>query len=990
MNLKHKKVLIFFLTGFLVIQPFSASFLTNTAEATTCADECAYVGQTQTSGDSYRVCGNYDSDCCLEWSQWYNNEPTCADECAYEGQTKCYDSTHKQACGNYDSDCCLEWSSAQSCGSGQTCQNGSCINQQVNDAVTGSLSVSSYSVCLGTSIAVTLNGQDDDGMHRLKLMINDGENSYTHDCYDAESCSKTWNITKSTVGSYKLTAKFFGTKPDGVLEVYSIDDIYIEFRECPVPTVDIKANGSDGPVSISYNTSANLTWTSTNANSCTASGAWSGTKATAGSQSTGNLTSQKTYTITCSGDGGSASDSVTVNVDQNNPPLADAGPDKEIFETESVILEGDGSDPDGDAITYHWTCSEGSLSDPSVERPVFYGPVVSSNTTYTCTLEVTDSHGASDSDSMNILVKEHHCLTLSVSLSADPIFGCKPLNGVDLTASVSGSASGEVTYFFDCTNDGTWEKIISSDNTSYTAANLCNYSSSGTYTAKTRVQREGLSAENTVEITATTCNTPSEVDIKANGSDGPITISYNNSAQLTWISENVDSCYASNDWSGTKATAGSQSTGNLTDSKVYNITCSGPSGAVSDSVIVNIESQSTNPPVADAGPDKEVYENHSVTLNGYGYDPDGGSVDYYWTCSNGSLSSRYSEDPIYYAPSVSSDRYYSCTLEVTDNEGDTDTDTMQVLVKEDNYNDDIPPVADAGPDKEVYENHSVTLNGYGYDPDGGSVDYYWTCSNGSLSSRYSEDPIYYAPSVSSDRYYSCTLEVTDNEGDTDTDTMQVLVKEEEENDMSDISVKKTVKNLTRGDTVWYNSLYAKPGDRLLFRIEIEATGDGEARDIMFKDDFPEELEYEGHLIIDNSSDSRNPSTHAINVGDLSEDDSMIITFEAEVGTKENFNYGRNDLYNEALVYTTNDSDTDSCKIMVTRTGVAGSATDVNTGITNRIIDSIILPLLLAIALVWILRSKIVGLDKWLEARRRDLEEYRAQKKLNKEMARLKI
>jgi hypothetical protein len=895
MNLKHKKVLIFFLTGFLVIQPFSASFLTNTAEATTCADECAYVGQTQTSGDSYRVCGNYDSDCCLEWSQWYNNEPTCADECAYEGQTKCYDSTHKQACGNYDSDCCLEWSSAQSCGSGQTCQNGSCINQQVNDAVTGSLSVSSYSVCLGTSIAVTLNGQDDDGMHRLKLMINDGENSYTHDCYDAESCSKTWNITKSTVGSYKLTAKFFGTKPDGVLEVYSIDDIYIEFRECPVPTVDIKANGSDGPVSISYNTSANLTWTSTNANSCTASGAWSGTKATAGSQSTGNLTSQKTYTITCSGDGGSASDSVTVNVDQNNPPLADAGPDKEIFETESVILEGDGSDPDGDAITYHWTCSEGSLSDPSVERPVFYGPVVSSNTTYTCTLEVTDSHGASDSDSMNILVKEHHCLTLSVSLSADPIFGCKPLNGVDLTASVSGSASGEVTYFFDCTNDGTWEKIISSDNTSYTAANLCNYSSSGTYTAKTRVQREGLSAENTVEITATTCNTPSEVDIKANGSDGPITISYNNSAQLTWISENVDSCYASNDWSGTKATAGSQSTGNLTDSKVYNITCSGPSGAVSDSVIVNIESQSTNPPVADAGPDKEVYENHSVTLNGYGYDPDGGSVDYYWTCSNGSLSSRYSEDPIYYAPSVSSDRYYSCTLEVTDNEGDTDTDTMQVLVKE-----------------------------------------------------------------------------------------------EEENDMSDISVKKTVKNLTRGDTVWYNSLYAKPGDRLLFRIEIEATGDGEARDIMFKDDFPEELEYEGHLIIDNSSDSRNPSTHAINVGDLSEDDSMIITFEAEVGTKENFNYGRNDLYNEALVYTTNDSDTDSCKIMVTRTGVAGSATDVNTGITNRIIDSIILPLLLAIALVWILRSKIVGLDKWLEARRRDLEEYRAQKKLNKEMARLKI
>ena len=82
------------------------------------------------------------------------------------------------------------------------------------------------------------------------------------------------------------------------------------------PTVDIKANNSDGPITTAYNTSANLTWTSQNANSCIASGAWSGSKSTSGSQSTGNLTSSKTYTITCSGSGGSASDSVTINVQQ--------------------------------------------------------------------------------------------------------------------------------------------------------------------------------------------------------------------------------------------------------------------------------------------------------------------------------------------------------------------------------------------------------------------------------------------------------------------------------------------------------------------------------------------------------------------------------------------------------------------------------------------------------------------------------------------------
>ncbi len=76
------------------------------------------------------------------------------------------------------------------------------------------------------------------------------------------------------------------------------------------PSVDLRAN----PITINYNSSATLSWTSSNANSCSASGDWSGSKSTSGSESTGNLTSSKRYTITCSGPGGTASDSVTVNV----------------------------------------------------------------------------------------------------------------------------------------------------------------------------------------------------------------------------------------------------------------------------------------------------------------------------------------------------------------------------------------------------------------------------------------------------------------------------------------------------------------------------------------------------------------------------------------------------------------------------------------------------------------------------------------------------
>jgi len=51
----------------------------------------------------------------------------CTDECSPSGARTCVDSTHYKVCGNYDSDSCLEWSSTTSCPSGQTCSNGQCV-----------------------------------------------------------------------------------------------------------------------------------------------------------------------------------------------------------------------------------------------------------------------------------------------------------------------------------------------------------------------------------------------------------------------------------------------------------------------------------------------------------------------------------------------------------------------------------------------------------------------------------------------------------------------------------------------------------------------------------------------------------------------------------------------------------------------------------------------------------------------------------------------
>lgn len=77
----------------------------------------------------------------------------------------------------------------------------------------------------------------------------------------------------------------------------------------PPPTVTLTAE----PAAILINTSTTLNWSSTNATACTASDGWSGDKAATGTESTGPLAATTTFTLTCTGVGGSTTQQVTVS-----------------------------------------------------------------------------------------------------------------------------------------------------------------------------------------------------------------------------------------------------------------------------------------------------------------------------------------------------------------------------------------------------------------------------------------------------------------------------------------------------------------------------------------------------------------------------------------------------------------------------------------------------------------------------------------------------
>jgi len=94
--------------------------------------------------------------------------------------------------------------------------------------------------------------------------------------------------------------------------------------------------------------------------------------------------------------------------DYNTPPVADAGPDQNVAQMTSVILNGSASnDPDGDPLSYSWSfnsCPQGScpaISGANTATPSFVANKVG---TYTLSLTVNDGLAASPADSMSVNV----------------------------------------------------------------------------------------------------------------------------------------------------------------------------------------------------------------------------------------------------------------------------------------------------------------------------------------------------------------------------------------------------------------------------------------------------------------------------------------------------------------------------------------------------------------------------------------------------------
>ena len=138
---------------------------------------------------------------------------------------------------------------------------------------------------------------------------------------DADSCTafSSWSGARSTNGYqvvsptvtsiYTLTCNSNG----GIVS----DSVAVTVNQ---PTAQVPAaNLSVSASRIDKGQSATLSWSSTNATGCTASGAWGGSRNISGIVTVSPVVTS-TYTLTCNGAGGSASASPSVTVTVNQPP----------------------------------------------------------------------------------------------------------------------------------------------------------------------------------------------------------------------------------------------------------------------------------------------------------------------------------------------------------------------------------------------------------------------------------------------------------------------------------------------------------------------------------------------------------------------------------------------------------------------------------------------------------------------------------------------
>ncbi|MBM4177212.1 DUF11 domain-containing protein, partial [Candidatus Gribaldobacteria bacterium] len=202
-----------------------------------------------------------------------------------------------------------------------------------------------------------------------------------------------------------------------------------------------------------------------------------------------------------------------------------------------------------------------------------------------------------------------------------------------------------------------------------------------------------------------------------------------------------------------------------------------------------------------------------------------------------------------------------------------------------------------------------------------------------------------------------------------------------------VKISVLTQNLSQGGP-YAEKTTIQEGDTFSTKIIIESTGSSMAKNVSLKVVLPPNTIYNNNLIIAGLADGRDITSQVISLGDLAPKESKTISFQARVDKAVNLPTGLNTLIGTILVYTTESANSASFTLFQSGTGAGaasnvGQPTNVNTGIVSDLAYSVLLPLIMALGIVYLFRSKLLGLDKVLSERKLKVDDFRANKQLKK-------
>ena len=202
------------------------------------------------------------------------------------------------------------------------------------------------------------------------------------------------------------------------------------------------------------------------------------------------------------------------------------------------------------------------------------------------------------------------------------------------------------------------------------------------------------------------------------------------------------------------------------------VTVTDDDGAVStgsiDITVAGRGADNQSPTVTLAANASEVNEGSSITLTATAADSDGSIRRYEWS-GNGTFGSG-TDERTWTAPAVDRDTDHTLSVTVTDNEGATATDSVSVRV----IANHAPTVSLAASAYEVEAGAEVTLTATAADSDGTIASYAWSGANLSATDTTAE-VTWTAPRPADETAYTLRVTVTDDDGDTATDTVHMTV-----------------------------------------------------------------------------------------------------------------------------------------------------------------------------------------------------------------------